>query len=181
MLLKRNSEYPLANFDPNSKEPRKMSFYKVLKTPIGELTLISENEKLKYVFFENGVDKKILKNAVNKKDPVLEETARQIRAYFDRKRSDFTIPLSPSGTPFQLKVWEVLNKIPYGKTISYGEQASRLGDAKKARAVGAANGKNPIPLIVPCHRVIGKSGHLTGFGGGLKIKQFLLHFEAPKS
>lgn len=155
-----------------------MQFYKNLKTPIGELTLISENKKLTSVFFENQTDQEILKKASPKKDLVLEEASKQIRDYFEHKLSKFALPLKPVGTPFQLQVWKVLSQIPYGKTISYGEQATRLGDSKKARAVGGANGKNPLPLIVPCHRVIGKSGHLTGFGGGLKIKEFLLHFEA---
>jgi methylated-DNA-[protein]-cysteine S-methyltransferase len=84
------------------------------------------------------------------------------------------------GTSFQLSVWKALTKIPYGKTWSYGDQAARLGDSKKARAVGAANGRNPLPIVIPCHRVIGKSGHLTGFGGGLEIKRFLLDLECEK-
>jgi methylated-DNA-[protein]-cysteine S-methyltransferase len=157
-----------------------MQFYKILKTPIGELTLISEDEKISELYFKGQIKAGILENASNKKSPVLEEASKQIKDYFDGKLTKFNVPLKPSGTDFQLQVWKVLSKIPYGKTISYGEQATMLGDSKKARAVGGANGKNPIPLIVPCHRVIGKSGALTGFGGGLKIKEYLLDFESAK-
>lgn len=155
-----------------------MQFYKMLKTPIGELTLISEDGKIYELYFEGHIKADVLKNASDKKSPVLEEAAKQIKDYFNGKLTKFSLPLKPSGTDFQLQVWQVLSKIPYGKTISYGEQATMLGDSKKARAVGGANGKNPIPLIVPCHRVIGKSGALTGFGGGLKIKEFLLDLES---
>ena len=87
------------------------------------------------------------------------------------------MPLAPHGTAFQLAAWQALRTIPYGETVSYGEQARRLGDARKARAVGAANGRNPLPIVVPCHRVVGANGHLTGFGGGIECKAWLLDHE----
>ncbi len=155
-----------------------MIYLKIIKTPIGELTLISAQGKITSIYFEGREDEEILKAATKSKDPLLEETAGQIKNYFNYKLVEFKLPLNPLGTSFQRKVWKVLTQIPYGRTISYGEQAQMLGDSKKARAVGGANGKNPIPLVIPCHRVIGKSGDLTGFGGGIKIKKFLLDFEA---
>ncbi len=105
------------------------------------------------------------------------ETARQLGEYFAGERLEFDLPLRPVGTAFQLAAWRALTTIPYGRTVSYGEQARRLGHAGRARAVGAANGSNPLPIVVPCHRVIGADGSLTGFGGGLEIKAWLLDHE----
>jgi methylated-DNA-[protein]-cysteine S-methyltransferase len=102
---------------------------------------------------------------------------RQLQEYFAGNRRDFDLPLDPVGTEFQQQVWHVLRTIPYGETISYGEQARRLGDVNKSRAVGAANGRNPISIIVPCHRVVGSTGKLTGFAGGLDTKAWLLQHE----
>ena len=101
----------------------------------------------------------------------------QLREYFEGTRQVFDVPLALSGTPFQLKVWAALTDIPYGETITYGELAQRIGQPDAVRAVGAANGKNPVPIIVPCHRVIGSNGKLTGYGGGLPIKAALLDLE----
>jgi methylated-DNA-[protein]-cysteine S-methyltransferase len=108
------------------------------------------------------------------------ETVRQLKAYFSRKLTRFNLPLSPDGTPFQLTVWRELERIPYGELISYGELARRIGKPKASRAVGAANGANPIPIVVPCHRVIGSNGTLTGYGGGLPIKEKLLALERAR-
>jgi len=108
---------------------------------------------------------------------LLREAARQLRAYFAGELREFDLPLRPRGTGFQRRVWEALQQIPYGETRSYGQQAESLGVPGAARAVGAANGKNPISIIVPCHRVIGADGTLTGFGGGLKNKERLLRLE----
>ena len=110
-------------------------------------------------------------------EAVLDETERQLGRYFEGALTEFDLPLGPRGTPFQQRVWATLCDIPYGETISYGEQARRLGDRNKSRAVGAANGKNPIPIVVPCHRVVGSNGHLTGFGGGIEVKAWLLEHE----
>jgi methylated-DNA-[protein]-cysteine S-methyltransferase len=110
--------------------------------------------------------------------PPLDEARRQLEAYFAGELRDFDLPLAPEGSEFQLRVWEQLRAIPYGETISYGELARRVGDPAAARAVGLANGRNPLPVIVPCHRVIGADGSLTGFGGGLERKRRLLELEA---
>ena len=110
--------------------------------------------------------------------PLLEEAARQLRAYFDGRLSRFDLPLDPRGTEFQLRVWRALVEIPYGETRSYGAVAEAIGAPRSVRAVGAANGANPIPIIVPCHRVIGAGGQLTGYGGGLPLKRMLLELEA---
>ena len=107
--------------------------------------------------------------------------AGQLAEYFAGKRRSFSLDLAPAGTEFQLAVWDVLRTIPYGSTISYGEQALRLGDVRKSRAVGAANGRNPISIVVPCHRVIGSDGTLTGYGGGLPRKKWLLEHEGVKA
>jgi methylated-DNA-[protein]-cysteine S-methyltransferase len=108
---------------------------------------------------------------------LLDRVEAQLNEYFAGKRTTFDLPLEPSGTDFQLSVWKLLRKIPYGVTTSYGELARRLGDPKATRAVGAANGANPIPIIVPCHRVVGSKGELTGFGGGIERKRWLLEHE----
>lgn len=113
--------------------------------------------------------------------PVLDRAAEQLAEYFAGTRSEFDLPLAPYGTPFQQLVWAALREIPYGTTISYGEQARRLGDPNKSRAVGAANGRNPIPIVVPCHRVVGTNGKLTGFAGGLDVKAWLLDHERKVS
>lgn len=106
---------------------------------------------------------------------------KQLKEYFSRQRKEFDLPLEILGTEFQKKVWDELKKIPYGETISYGELANRMGDKNLMRAVAAANGANPIPIIIPCHRVIGSDGSLTGYGGGLDVKQKLLELEGSWS
>lgn len=103
---------------------------------------------------------------------------RQLREYFAGERREFSLELAPQGTDFQLRAWRALQEIPFGGTASYAEQARRIGSPQAVRAIGAANGRNPIPIVVPCHRVIGKDGSLTGFGGGLDAKRFLLEHEA---
>jgi methylated-DNA-[protein]-cysteine S-methyltransferase len=109
------------------------------------------------------------------------EAIRQLREYFAGRRNEFELPLAPEGTEFQRTVWNRLREIPYGETISYGELAKRVGNPKASRAVGAANGQNPIPIVIPCHRVIGSNGKLTGFGGGLPVKEALLALEAKQA
>jgi methylated-DNA-[protein]-cysteine S-methyltransferase len=109
--------------------------------------------------------------------PLLTETRRQLQEYFDGLRREFTLPLDPRGTDFQLRVWRALQSIPYGKTSSYGELARALGMPHASRAVGAANGANPLPIVIPCHRVLGSTGKLVGYGGGLPMKKRLLELE----
>ena len=114
----------------------------------------------------------------NDQNPVLRDAVRQLGAYFAGELGRFELPLAARGTPFQQRVWKALSQIPYAQTRSYGEIAAALGTPKSVRAVGAANGRNPIPIVVPCHRVIGADGSLTGYGGGLPLKKLLLELEA---
>ena len=145
--------------------------YRNVEDIVGSLLLVSDGEFIIEIRFDN--DKKIKNSDI----PILIETEKQLRQYFVGERQIFSIPLKPFGTNFQLSVWNELKKIPFGKTISYQQLAERVGDKNKSRAVGNANGKNPIPIIIPCHRVIHKSGELCGFGGGIKIKRKLLELE----
>jgi methylated-DNA-[protein]-cysteine S-methyltransferase len=152
---------------------------KVIDSPIGKLTLVANNESLVTLVFSTGkMSKSRLAEAAEPGDnAVLRKTEKQLREYFAGKRESFDLPLSPTGTSFQQKVWKALSKIPFGVTKNYGEIAKLVGAPKASRAVGAANGRNPIPIIVPCHRVIGANGALTGFGGGVPTKKFLLELE----
>lgn len=118
---------------------------------------------------------------VSSRDPEVINIFTQLKEYFNRQRKEFNLPLDIFGTDFQKKVWKELLKIPYGKTISYNELAIRLGDKKLVRAAGAANGTNPLPIVIPCHRVIGSDGNLVGYGGGLEVKQKLLELEGSWS
>ena len=151
-----------------------------MSTPVGELTLIASQRGLRAVLWhgELPADSDIAVSAGKGRGAaILSEAALQLDEYFAGKRTEFDLPLDPVGTEFQAAAWAELRKIPFGETISYGEQARRLGDANKSRAVGAANGRNPISIIVPCHRVIGANGALTGFAAGVDVKQWLLRHE----
>jgi methylated-DNA-[protein]-cysteine S-methyltransferase len=150
------------------------TYYSTLSTPIGDLLLTSDGAALTGVYFEGHAPDA----AWREDDEMLREAREQLSAYFAGTLTEFTLPLAPSGTPFQMRVWEELNAIPFGTTISYGEQARRLDRPSASRAVGSANGRNPIPVVVPCHRVVGAGGGLTGFGGGLDRKKWLLEHEA---
>ena len=142
--------------------------------PIGELRLVSDGEHLVRVEFQgrHGDD------GVERRDSVLREAARQLREYFAGRRRAFELPLRAGGTPFQERVWAALRGIPFGESRSYRDIAAALGNRKAVRAVGAANGRNPLPIVVPCHRVVGSDGSLTGFAGGLAAKRQLLALEA---
>lgn len=144
-------------------------------SPVGKLTLYSDGAALTGLEFEE--PKYPRAPAPRGDDKIIVQTRRELDAYFAGKLKEFSVALKPSGTPFQQKVWMALRKIPYGATRSYGQQAQAIGSPNASRAVGLANGKNPIALIVPCHRVIGASGSLTGFGGGIPRKQYLLDLE----
>jgi methylated-DNA-[protein]-cysteine S-methyltransferase len=149
----------------------------VIATPIGPLTLVATPHALREVRFPNGRPVGPADGPAESEHPVLPQAARELAEYFEGSRLGFDVALDPQGSLFQLAAWRGLLEIPYGETVSYGEQARRLGHPGKARAIGAANGSNPIPVIVPCHRVIGSDGSLTGFGGGLQRKAWLLHHE----
>ena len=143
-------------------------------SPVGRLTLVASDAGLRAVRWSNDASPTTARSGRN---DVIDRTELQLNEYFAGTRRNFDLPLEPVGTPFQLSAWNVLRTIPYGSTMSYGEQARALGDAKKARAVGSANGRNPLAIVVPCHRVIGSSGTLTGFAGGTTAKKFLLDLE----
>ena len=159
---------------------QKTLYYKTFASPVGSLRLIASDKGLCAVLFDSGRYNRLTFDGQlerNDAHPLLSRAEKQLIEYFNNKRQQFDLPLDMRGTIFQIKAWRELQKIPYGETISYGEQARRVGDAKKARAVGMANGRNPLAIIVPCHRVIGTSGTLVGFGGGLPTKQHLLELE----
>jgi len=151
--------------------------YSVLPSPLGPLLLAADDTGLRQILFANGKQPAKPEPEWREDAPQLQEPIRQLRAYFAGELETFDLPLAPQGTAFQLKVWKLLCDIPYGETISYGELARRVGNPKASRAVGLANGSNPIPIIIPCHRVIGSNGKLTGYGGGLPIKEKLLALE----
>ena len=161
---------------PNGSPPLSAA---VLESPIGPLTIIASDDGVRAIRWPGDPPQSVpLEPAVELPDhPVAREAVAQLEEYFAGDRRTFDVPLDPVGTDFQLAAWEALRSIPYGETVSYAEQADRLGDRNKARAVGAANGRNPIPIIVPCHRVVGASGSLTGFAGGLETKAWLLAHE----
>lgn len=156
-------------------------FYRDLHSPVGRLRLIASPEGLAAVWWNADRVTEVRGHLLqeDKEHPLLLETAQQLKDYFEKKRQVFDLPLDLVGTDFQLSVWEAIQHIPYGKTISYGDLARQLGDLKAVRAVGGALNKNPIPVIVPCHRIIGATGGLTGFGGGLRNKTYLLDLEDP--
>jgi len=166
---------------PGGKGPKtpKTYVYKIVKSPVGDLKLVASDKGLAAILWENDNPRRVRLNIAgeDRGHPVLAETERQLTEYFAGKRKAFTVPLDFNGTDFQKSVWKTLLKIPFGQTRSYGEIAKSLGNAKAMRAVGAANGKNPISIIAPCHRVIGSTGKLTGFAGGLEVKARLLDLE----
>ena len=152
-------------------------WYDELATPIGQLRLVADAQGLREVWFENGRHRKSPDPRWVRDADKLAFARVQLEEYFDGTRQAFALPLHPLGTPFQLTVWRELARIPYGATVSYGDMARRIGQPLAVRAVGAANGRNPLPIVLPCHRVIGSDGSLTGFGGGLPTKRFLLAME----
>jgi len=146
---------------------------------VGKLKLVASDEGLVAILWEKDSPRRVRLSELVPDDqhPVLMKTERQLGEYFTGKRKTFSVPLDLRGTPFQKNVWEALLAIPFGETRSYGQLATQLGNPRATRAVGAANGRNPISIIVPCHRVIGSSGKLTGFAGGLEAKERLLRLE----
>jgi methylated-DNA-[protein]-cysteine S-methyltransferase len=156
--------------------------FRKIDTPVGRLTLVASDRHLVAIAWQDEADAAPF-GAMSEAapHPVLDETERQLAAYFAGERQDFDLPLDFRGTDFQRRVWHALLAIPFGETRSYRDIATQLGRPSATRAVGAANGRNPIPIVAPCHRVIGANGSLTGFGGGLENKAFLLDLEqAPR-
>ena len=156
-------------------------YYCYLDTPIGELLIAGEDGALSMIGFPKGSMRREPEPDWIFNENQLADACKQLREYFAGERRDFDIPLKLSGTEFQVSVLEALQEIPYGETTSYGQIAKQIGRPKAVRAVGAANGRNPIPIVVPCHRVIGSTGDLTGFGGGLDTKEALLRLEAENT
>ena len=157
-----------------------MLYEKTIASPVGKLRLVASDKGLRYVGFDNSDERyAALDDERQASDThfILLKAEKQLAEYFNRSRTVFDVPLELKGTVFQINAWRALQKIPHGETRSYGEQAASIGDAKKARAVGMANNRNPIPIIIPCHRVIGAGGALVGYGGGLKRKEWLLALE----
>jgi methylated-DNA-[protein]-cysteine S-methyltransferase len=158
---------------------RKTCVYKTMKSPVGALRLVASHDGLAAVLWENDKPGRVRLNLAgeDERNPVLVETERQLNEYFAGRRKKFSLKLDFAGTEFQRKVWQALLEIPFGQTRSYGEIAKRIGSPAAMRAVGAANGRNPISIVAPCHRVIGATGKLTGFAGGLDAKAHLLALE----
>ena len=144
------------------------------ETIIGPLGIKDDGENIVEIFFNK---EEVPKDLELRETPLIKATMGQLQEYFEGKRKDFNIPMKAKGTEFQKSVWDQLLKVPYGETCSYGEIAKRIGNPKASRAIGMANNRNPISIIIPCHRVIGSSGKLVGYGGGLDIKERLLKLE----
>ncbi len=148
-----------------------------IDSPVGPLMLAANDHALRHIEFRDNCHPADRRDWHGGDNPILQAAQQQLGEYFAGRRRVFDLPLAPHGTEFQRTVWQALADIPYGNTISYAQLAQRLGNPNGTRAVGAANGRNPLPIVLPCHRVIGADGGLTGFGGGLPTKQFLLRLE----
>jgi methylated-DNA-[protein]-cysteine S-methyltransferase len=152
--------------------------YCTVASPLGELLLVGDGERLHRLYMQDGSHATAIATDWRRDEDAFADVLDQLATYFDGSRMTFEVDLALSGTPFQLMVWKALTEIPYGETTSYGELARRLGNPAAVRAVGLANGRNPVSVIVPCHRVIGANGSLTGYGGGLENKRLLLDLES---
>jgi methylated-DNA-[protein]-cysteine S-methyltransferase len=168
--------------DTSKNRTTKRYFYKTMASPVGRLKLVASDDGLAAILWKNDKAGRVRLNIVgeDKARPVLLEAEKQLNEYFAGKRKTFSLKLDLAGTDFQNKVWQALLKIPFGQTRSYGEIAKRIGRPRAVRAVGAANGRNPVSIVVPCHRLVGSTGQLTGFAGGLDTKARLLKLEGAK-
>ncbi len=175
---------PHGKFGVNETKPtaRKGHVYKTVKSPVGTLKLVATDDGLAAILWENDNPDRVRLNIVAESEnhPILREVESQLADYFAGKRKSFDLPFDFTGTEFQKRVWAALLAIPFGETRSYGHIAEQIGHPKAARAVGAANGRNPISIVVPCHRLVGSTGDLTGFAGGLAAKRHLLGLETGK-
>jgi methylated-DNA-[protein]-cysteine S-methyltransferase len=153
------------------------TLYTTIASPIGELLLVGDGSTLSGLYMQDGRKPKRVAPGWTEAAASFADVRAQLEEYFAGERTSFDVSLAPQGAPFELEVWRALEQIPYGETVSYGEIARRVGQPTAARAVGTANGRNPIAVIVPCHRVIGADGSLTGYGGGLERKRLLLELE----
>lgn len=158
-------------------DPPSPTVYDTCDSPIGELLLLGDGHTLCGLYMQQGPRPRGIPTRVHRSSSTFIAVREQLEEYFAGQRTDFDLPLEMHGTAFQRRVWHALSAIPYGETVSYGELAHRIGRSSAARAVGLANGRNPISVIVPCHRVIGANGDLTGYGGGVERKRMLLELE----
>lgn len=158
------------------------TYYTKYQSPIGKLTIVADDTAIKALYFEaRDFTQNDFPGAVeNTNHLLLQKTIKQLDEYFNGRRTDFDLSLAPNGTPFQKSVWKQLQNIPFGEAISYADLALKVGNGNASRAVGGANGRNPIPVIIPCHRVISSDGSLGGFSGGLNVKEQLLALEDIK-
>ena len=152
--------------------------YTTIASPIGELLLLGDGSALRGLYMQEGRKPATVRPGWKREPDAFAAASAQLDEYFAGRRTGFDLPIEPSGTPFQLRVWRALRDVDYGETSSYGELARRIGRPRAARAVGAANGSNPISIVIPCHRLIGTSGALTGYAGGIANKRLLLELEA---
>ena len=152
-----------------------MNYFDGMTTPLGRLHIVVSDDAVLHIYFPGEKWKE--KFIRNPNHPLIKESKKQLEEYFAGKRRKFELPLEAQGTPFQKSAWKVLTKIPYGKTITYSEEAIRLKNPLAVRAVGSANGRNPLPIIVPCHRIVAKGGGVGGYAGGLHRKSILLRLE----
>jgi methylated-DNA-[protein]-cysteine S-methyltransferase len=155
-----------------------MTLFTTIESPIGQLVLAGDGDRLTDLHMLDAPRPFRIPAEWQRDDDAFAAPITQLREYFAGERRRFDLDLAPTGNPFEMRVWEALQEIPYGETVSYGEIARRIGDPNAPRAVGLANGRNPIALIIPCHRVIGANGSLTGYGGGLPRKRYLLDLES---
>lgn len=155
--------------------------YTLVESPLGPVLVAGDAEGIRRINFQSGNAPMKIPRDWERDDAALRDAIDQLRAYFAGRLRTFELRLAPGGTPFQQSVWDQLLAIPYGETRTYGQLAKKLGNPTASRAVGAANGQNPLPIVVPCHRVIGSTGKLTGFYGGIHLKEFLLGLEARTS
>jgi len=153
------------------------TYYRYVDSPIGKLMLAGNDQGLERIEFESAKTNMGPQPEWSPTESGLADAARQLEEYFAGRRQSFDLALRPGGTEFQQRTWNALRDIPYGETVSYADLARRIGKPRAVRAVGAANGRNPLPIVVPCHRVIGSNGHLTGFAAGTEIKKQLLKLE----
>jgi len=156
---------------------KNQTIYTIIPSPLGDILLARNENGLSHISFQEGTSAIEVTAVWQQDNAAFPEATAQLKAYFTGELREFDLPLAPEGTPFQQTVWGALQTIPYGKTSTYGELAAAIGRPTASRAVGAANGRNPLPIVIPCHRVIGANGKLTGFRGGLRFKEALLELE----